>query len=202
MAFDGFLFVCCFYSTPLLAILFHSNKGERSSLVIACGDLDKHQSGAIIEPRVSEMAEETSLKNRAEQITMVDGAKASSSKIRLCWWWKTLSPRTSTITCKRAWVLEKFTRKAASFQAGLLIMCAYLIVKGKYRGERWDFRILHPTTHLSETEGLSLGIWGKLVLISEANLLPICRDWVRPDEEASKFALNWLCFFKSLFPVR
>lgn len=84
MAFDGFLFVCCFYSTPLLAILFHSNKGERSSWVIACGDLDKHQSGAIIEPRVSEMAEETSLKNRAEQITMVDGAKASSSKIRQC----------------------------------------------------------------------------------------------------------------------
>lgn len=86
MAFDGFLFVCCFYSTPLLAVLFHSNKEERSTWVIACGDLDKHQSGTIIEPGVSEMAGEMLLKNRAEQITMEDDAKVSSPEVRqLCW---------------------------------------------------------------------------------------------------------------------
>lgn len=76
MAFNVFLFVCCFYSKPLLSILFHCNKEERSAWVIACEDLDKHQSGTIIEPGILEMAEDRLLKNRAEQITMVDFLKS------------------------------------------------------------------------------------------------------------------------------
>lgn len=80
MAFDGFLFVCCFYCKPLLSILFHCNKKERSPWAIACGDLDKHHSGTLIEPGVLEVEEDRLLENRAEQITMVDFCKSLIKK--------------------------------------------------------------------------------------------------------------------------
>lgn len=80
MVFDVYLFV--FYSLPAPLpsfILLHSYKEERSTLVIDCRDLDKHQSRTIIEPGVSEMAGRRScLEMGTEQIAVVDLAKASS----------------------------------------------------------------------------------------------------------------------------
>jgi hypothetical protein len=92
------------------------------------------------------------LKNRAEQITMVDAANASSSEIGPFCWWETLSHRPPIMACKRAWVHETFTRKAVSFQPGLLIMCTYLRAKGKFgmRGGIWEFCTQPPS--LSEAE--------------------------------------------------
>lgn len=70
---------CLFFISlppPFSSILLHSYKKERSTLVIDCTDLDKHQSRALIEPRVSEIVVGRScLGMGAGQITVVDFAK-------------------------------------------------------------------------------------------------------------------------------